>query len=147
MQKLIIPAAAAILALAACGGNNTNTNSTAAADSLRVDSMQTEVLSLHDEAMAHMMAIRRLKTRSTQVVDSLKGKKNNDTTAYSNVIVQLDSANGAMDTWMHNYDMKQEGKTLDEKKAYLESEKKKIIDVKSLMEKSIQEAKTLLKEQ
>lgn len=146
MHKLFLPVAA-MIALAACQGNTAKTNDTANTDSLKVDSMQTAVLNIHDEGMEKMMVIRRLKTRSTEIVDSLKSKKNNDTTAYSTTIALLDSANNAMNNWMHSYDMKQEGKTTEQKKAYLEAEKKKMDDVNALMEQSIKEAKALLKEQ
>lgn len=136
---------AAIFALAACQGN-TNSQTAANSDSLLVDSLQTEVISLHDEGMALTMAIRRLTARTAEIADSLDSKKA-DATAYRSANALLDSANNAMNTWMHGFDLTQEGKTLEEKKAYLEAEKKKMTDIKALMEKSVQEAKALLKEE
>ncbi|QEH40597.1 hypothetical protein [Chitinophaga sp. XS-30] len=140
----ILPVAA-IFTLAACQGN-TSSQTAANSDSLLVDSLQTEVISLHDEGMTYTMAIRRLTARTAEVADSLEGKKA-DATAYRSANALLDSANREMNTWMHTFDLTQEGKTLEEKKAYLEAEKKKMTDIKALMEKSVQEAKALLKEE
>ena len=140
----ILPVAA-IFALAACQGN-TSTQTTANNDSLLVDSLRTEVIALHDEGMTFTMAIRRLTARTKEVADSLESKKAN-ADAYKAANVLLDSANKEMNTWMHSFDLKQEGKTLEEKKTYLEAEKKKMTDIKALMERSVKEAKVLLKEE
>lgn len=140
----ILPVAA-IFALAACQGN-TSTQTTANNDSLLVDSLQTEVIALHDEGMTFTMAIRRLTARTKEVADSLESKKAN-ADAYKAANVLLDSANNEMNTWMHSFDMHQEGKTLQEKKIYLEAEKKKMTEIKALMERSVKEAKVLLKEE
>ncbi len=66
--------------------------------------------------------------------------------AFHNAGAQLDSANNAMNNWMHAYEMDLSAKDNAQKKAYLESEKEKISTVKDLMLKSISDAKTLLKE-
>ncbi len=137
---------AAIIALAACKGQTKTKDAAANADSLFVDSLSQAVMNVHDEGMGKMMTIRRLKTRITEVSDSLQ-KKKAATDVYKAAAQLLDSANNAMNTWMHGYDMKMESKNTQEKKAYLESEMQKISAVKDLMQKSIQEAKTLLKEQ
>ncbi|MBO9152424.1 hypothetical protein ACFOTA_09430 [Chitinophaga sp. GCM10012297] len=140
----ILPVAVA-MALAACGGNTTASKA-ALADSLEIDSLSAVVMGIHDEGMAQTMAIRRLKTRVEEVKDSLAAKKA-DTAAYATAGRLLDSANAAMDAWMHGYDMELKDKTAAEKKAYLEAEKKKISDVHDLMASSIKGAKTLLKEE
>lgn len=140
----ILPVAA-IFALAACQGN-TNSKTAADSDSLLVDSLKAEVIALHDEGMAYTMAIRRLTTRTTEVADSLEGKKAN-ADAYKAATALLDSANNAMNTWMHGFDFSMEGKTIEAKKTYLEEEKKKMTEVKALMERSVKEAKVLLKEE
>lgn len=148
MQKLltrILPAAAAI-ALVSCQGGNTNTNTAVLADSLAIDSLSAVVMTIHDEGMAKMMTIRRLKERVVAVKDSLATKKG-DTTAYFVTANLLDSATNAMNSWMTGYDMELKDKTTPEKKAYLEAEKKKIADVQDLMSSSIKGAKTLLKEE
>lgn len=142
----LLPVAAALFITACQGGSAPAQNAAAVQDSLYVDSLSTKVLAIHDEAMAKMMAIRRLRARITEVTDSL-GKAKADTTAFHNAGVQLDSANNAMNTWMHAYDMQLTGKDAAQKKAYLESEEQKINTVKALMLKSIDEAKVLLKEQ
>lgn len=141
----ILPVAA-MIALAACQGGTSTQSAAAAADSLQIDSLSQEVMAVHDEGMTKMMVIRRLKTRVTEITDSL-GKIKKDTTAYAAAGTLLDSANNAMNTWMHAYDLQMEGKTTQEKKTYLESEKKKISDVRELMLKSIADAKSLLKEE
>lgn len=137
---------AALIALAACQGGAPAGNSAAVADSLKIDTLSQQVMDIHDEGMAKMMVIRRLKTRVTEMADSI-GKTSKASNPYVAAGIQLDSANNAMNTWMHSYDMKMEGKTTEEKKAYLESEKKKISEVKELMLKSIEDAKRLLKEE
>lgn len=147
MYKFILPVAV-MIGFAACQSSNKGTaqDDTAVRDSLAVDSLSGVVMNIHDEGMAKMMVIRRLKTRVTEVTDSLQKKKAN-ADAYTAAGVLLDSANNAMNTWMHAYDMQMQGKTMAEKKAYLEAEEKKINGVKDLMLKSIQDAKALLKEE
>lgn len=142
-----LPVAAALF-IAACnsGGNSARQDAAAVQDSLAIDSLSTEVMAIHDEGMAKMMVIRRLRTRVAEITDSL-GKKKGDTTAWHTAGSLLDSANNAMNEWMHGYDMEMTGKDNTQKKAYLESEKQKISTVKDLMLKSIDEAKILLKEQ
>lgn len=147
MFKYILPVAV-LIGLAACQGGNKAPvqDDTVIKDSLAVDSLSSVVMSIHDEGMAKMMVIRRLKTRVTEIKDSLQ-KKKADTTVFAATGVMLDSANSAMNNWMHAFDMQMQGKTLAEKKAYLEAEEKKIGEVKQLMLKSIQDAKGLLKEE
>ncbi len=148
MQQLfvrILPVAA-VMALSACQGGNSAGNSAAMKDSLEVDSLTNVVIGIHDEGMSQMMAIRRLTARVGEVKDSLAAKKA-DTTAYAAAGRLLDSANTAMNDWMHAFDLEMTGKTAAEKKAYLEAEKKKITDVHDLMTSSVKEAKTLLKEE
>ncbi|WP_343700045.1 hypothetical protein [Chitinophaga sp.] len=137
---------AAILALAACQGGAPAGNSAAVADSLQVDSLARQVMDVHDEGMAKMMVIRRLKTRVTEMADSI-GASKEAAAPYTQAGALLDSANNAMNTWMHAYDMQMEGKTTEEKKAYLQDEMKKISDVRDLMLKSIADTKQLLKEE
>lgn len=137
---------AALIALAACQGGAPSGNTAAVADSLKIDTLSQQVMDIHDEGMAKMMVIRRLKTRVTEIADSI-GRDTKASNPYVAAGFQLDSANNAMNTWMHSYDMKMEGKTTEEKKAYLESEMKKISEVKELMLKSIEDAKRLLKEE
>ncbi len=148
MQKLLIRILpiAAVIALVACQGGNTSNNTAALKDSLEIDSLSAVVMTVHDEGMAKMMTIRRLKERVIQVKDSLAAKKG-DTTAYFVTANLLDSATNAMNSWMTGYDMELKDKTAPEKKAYLEAERKKIADVQDLMSNSIKGAKTLLKEE
>lgn len=148
MYKYILPVAV-LIGLAACQGSSNKgpvQDDAVIKDSLTVDSLSGVVMNIHDEGMAKMMVIRRLKTRVTEVADSLQKKKAN-AAAYTSTGVLLDSANSAMNNWMHAYDMQMQGKTIAEKKAYLEAEEKKIEEVKNLMLKSIQDAKSLLKEE
>jgi len=141
-----LPVAAALFLTACQGGNTNSQDATAVQDSLAIDSLSTEVMAIHDEGMAKMMVIRRLRTRVTEVTDSLS-KAKADTAVYHTAGALLDSANSAMNAWMHGYDMELADKDNAQKKAYLESEKKKISEVKDLMLKSIDGAKALLKEQ
>lgn len=136
---------AALMALTACQ-NNAPVNEAALADSLLVDSLSGQVMAVHDEAMAKMMVIRRLKTRVTEIADSI-GHSTKESNPYIAAGIQLDSANNVMNTWMHGYDMKQEGKTMADKKTYLESEMKKIEEVKTFMLSTIDNTKKLLKEE
>ncbi|RPE14075.1 hypothetical protein EGT74_11365 [Chitinophaga lutea] len=137
---------AALIALAACQGGAPAGNTAAIADSLKVDSLSADVMNIHDEAMAKMMVIRRLKTRMAEISDSL-GHDTKVSNPYIAAEFRLDSANRAMENWMQGYDMHLENKTTAEKKAYLESEKKKIEEVKTFMLETIDQAKKLLKEE
>lgn len=148
MYKYILPVAI-LIGLAACQGSSNKSpvqDDAVIKDSLVVDSLSAVVMSIHDEGMTKMMVIRRLKNRVTEVADSLQ-KKKASADVYTSTGVLLDSANNAMNTWMHAYDMQMQGKTIAEKKAYLEAEEKKIVEVRNLMLKSIQDAKGLLKEE
>ncbi len=64
-----LPVAAALFIAACQGGNTQSQDANVIQDSLHIDSLSTEVMAIHDEGMAKMMVIRRLRTRA-EVTDS-----------------------------------------------------------------------------
>ena len=111
-------------------------------DAEQKENLETEVMALHDEAMADMSKIYRLRRNLTTLRDSLTAQSAD--TALTNLltrrILQLDEADEAMMDWMRNY---KSPDTLAHQQAmlYLQDEHKKIARVKSLMDSTISNAK------
>jgi hypothetical protein len=102
--------------------------------------MIDEVMAIHDEVMPKMDQIMSLKSSLDSIAkvspDSLKARQ---------LYVALDSADIKMMDWMENYDSESvKGKPESEVMKYLADEKTKISDVKTLTNKSIEEAKAFL---
>ncbi|MCU0469668.1 MAG: hypothetical protein MUF58_13795 [Arcicella sp.] len=102
--------------------------------------MIDEVMAIHDEVMPKMDQIMSLKSSLDSIAkvspDSLKARQ---------LYVALDSADIKMMDWMENYDSESvKGKPESEVMKYLADEKAKISDVKTLTNKSIEEAKAFL---
>lgn len=120
-------------ALAGCQSGSSETE--------KKEGLETEVMALHDEAMADMGKIYRLRRNLTTLRDSLSAQSAD--TAATNLltrrIVQLDAADEAMMDWMRNY---QAPDTLAHQQAmlYLQEEHNKITRVKSLMDSTIANA-------
>jgi hypothetical protein len=121
------------LALAGCQGGSLETEQKAG--------LETEVMALHDEAMAEMGKIYRLRRNLTTLRDSLTARSAD--TAVTNLltrrIVQLNAADEAMMDWMRNYKAPD---TLAHQQAmlYLQDEHARMAAVKSLMDSTITNA-------
>lgn len=122
------------LALAACQSGPSEAE--------QKQTLETEVMALHDEAMADMGKIYRLRRDLTSLHDSLTAQSADTavTNLLSRRIVQLHEADEAMMDWMRNYKAPD---TLAHAQAmlYLQEEHVKMEKVKSLMDSTIANAK------
>ena len=103
--------------------------------------MINEVMAVHDEVMPKMDDIMLLKSSLDSAIkvspDSAKAK-----TLYS----ALDMADNQMMDWMENYDSELvKGKSEEEISKYFADQKTKIMEVKVLTDRSIEEAKGFLR--
>ncbi len=120
----------------------------------KVLELEGEVMTIHDEVMPQMDDIMTLKSKLSKKIihmDSLQ----NEGIAGNNIAEQrikatevnqkLNESDKLMMDWMHEY-RGDSAKKLKSEEAilYFEAQKKKIIDVKEITSKNIQEAKTFL---
>lgn len=123
-------------------------------DADKVLELEGEVMTIHDEVMPQMDDIMTLKSKLSKKIihmDSLQ----NEGIAGNNIAEQrikatevnqkLNESDKLMMDWMHEY-RGDSAKKLKSEEAilYFEAQKKKIIDVKEITSKNIQEAKTFL---
>ncbi len=115
----------------------------------KVKVMEKSVMKVHDDAMARMDLIYRLKKQVKQLTDSLL----QDSTTHSEKLAVakknielLEVADESMMSWMRTY-RKPKDKSETEAMEYLEAEKVKIEAVSKLMNDNIAAAETFLKEQ
>jgi len=97
-----------------------------------------EVMVIHDDVMPKMTDINRAKKK----LRKLKDGSNDELITLQ--IEQLDAADEAMMSWMHEFDAR-ELSTLEENLNYLHKEKSKIQQVSDQMLQSLQEADLLIK--
>lgn len=123
-------------------------------DADKVLELEGEVMTIHDEVMPQMDDIMTLKSKLSKKIihmDSLQ----NEGIAGNNIAEQrikatevnqkLNESDKLMMDWMHEY-RGDSAKKLKSEEAilYFEAQKKKIIDVKEITSKNIQEAKSFL---
>lgn len=121
------------LSLIACQGG--------ASDEDRQQTLETEVMDLHDEAMADMGKIYRLRRNLTSLRDSLQAQSTDTATIslLTRRIQELEKADEAMMEWMRQYKAPD---TLAHEQAmlYLNAEHQKMARVKALMDSTITNA-------
>ncbi len=108
------------------------------------DSLFKDVMHDHDEGMARMgklsAAIRQMRSKADSLI---KAKRNPETE--KKILEELEYAEMAMNTWMHEFNMD----TLKDQAArrieYLEKEKEKVSRVRSNILESIRRADSVLK--
>ncbi|WP_299988840.1 hypothetical protein [uncultured Pontibacter sp.] len=107
----------------------------------RQQALETEVMDLHDEAMADMSKIYRLRRNLTSLRDTLQAQSADTATIslLTRRIQELDQADEAMMEWMRQYKAPD---TLAHQQAmlYLNAEHQKMERVKSLMDSTITHA-------
>ncbi|MCE7066702.1 viral A-type inclusion protein [Dyadobacter sp. CY326] len=120
----------------------------------KVAELEAEVMTIHDEVMPQMDAIMTLKSQLSKKIQSMDSLQNEGIS--SNTIAEerikavdlnqkLNESDKLMMSWMHGYRGDSAKKLAPENAvAYFESEKEKILQVKQVTIKSIQEAKTFL---
>jgi hypothetical protein len=122
------------LALAGCQSGPTEAD--------KQQSLETEVMDLHDEAMVDMSKIYRLRRNLTTLRDTLTAQAADTavTALLSRRIAELNDADEAMMDWMRNYKAPTE-QPHQEAVLYLQEEHVKMARVKSLMDSTISNAK------
>ncbi|PKV62881.1 hypothetical protein [Pontibacter ramchanderi] len=104
--------------------------------------LQTAVMDLHDEAMADMGKIYRLRRNLTSLRDSLQAHSSDTTTIslLTRRIHELNQADEAMMDWMRHYKAP-DSLAHEQAMLYLNEEHRKMERVKSLMDSTIANAK------
>lgn len=103
------------------------------------EQLEAEVLELHDNAMAEMGKIYRLRRNMTRLQDTLHTQQP-DTTQLQHLsqhITSLNTADEAMMQWMRQYKAPTEDQPHPEAMAYLQQELEKMTRVKQLMDSTI----------
>jgi hypothetical protein len=135
-MKWMIPALAATLFFAACGGNEhqhegggKSMNEAAVPEMSENDLLFEEVIALHDEAMPKMGKLKGYIKDLEQKIDSLNSLKDAGSTAlkaeYATLLTGLKGAEKGMFDWMDNFQPELEGVTEDSLKNYYSAEKAK----------------------
>lgn len=123
-----------VLALSACNDGANETQQ-------KQETLETEVMDLHDEAMADMGKIYRLRRNLTSLRDTLQAQSADTATIrlLTQRIQDLEKADEAMMEWMRQYKVPD---TLAHEQAmlYLNTEHRKMERVKSLMDSTITNA-------
>jgi flagellar biosynthesis chaperone FliJ len=106
-----------------------------------------EVMAVHDDVMPHMQDIRRYKNQIRDKIESMtkKGVSGKEVTTLNNLIDKLESADEAMMNWMRTFGRDYNEMDDDAAIAYLEDQKKKVIQVKNELETALREAEEALK--
>lgn len=120
----------------------------------KVSELEAEVMTIHDEVMPQMDEIMTLKSKLSKKILSMDSLQNEGIS--SNTIAEqrikavdlnqkLNESDKLMMSWMHEYRGDSAKKLKPENAAaYFEQEKEKILQVKQVTLKSIQEAQTFL---
>lgn len=143
-MKYALPALFFLLVLSGCSGDKKD----------QVFELESEVMTIHDEVMPQMDEIMTLKSQLSKKIQSMDSLQNEGIS--SNTIAEerikavdlnqkLNESDKLMMSWMHGY-RGDSAKNLKPESAvaYFEKEKEKILEVKQITIKSIQEAKTFL---
>jgi Mg2+ and Co2+ transporter CorA len=112
------------------------------------EKLESDVMALHDEAMAEMGTIYRLRRELTSLRDSLQNQAT-DTAATQQLtceITQLEVADEAMMNWMRRYKAPTEEQPPKEAISYLQQQQTKMEQVKHLMDSTITVARNTLKD-
>jgi len=137
MKKLLIPLLLTLLA--ACQSSPSEADQKAA--------LEEKVLYIHDEAMAKMGQVFRLRKKLSALRDTLETQQTDTATArlLQRELAGLSAADAAMMDWMHQYnapDTMQHAAAM----AYLEQELKKIEKVNTTMDSTIAAAQKTQKQ-
>jgi hypothetical protein len=131
-----------LLLFAACG---TGKKETQANGAISVDSLKSEVLSIHDEVMPKMGELRRARKDLLFLADSLMETDAERAAMLTTVADEIDAANESMMQWMRAYEPEFEG-TDEEIRQYLEDQKVAIQKVKDDMLGSLKKGKKVLED-
>ena len=103
------------LLLASCGNNLEETNT----------ALRAEIIGVHDEVMPKMGELMSLEKKALAQADSLSLQDSTATAKIQEMTQlagQLKAANEGMFVWMRQYSLKEDGKSPEELKSYLDSQ-------------------------
>lgn len=103
--------------------------------------LHKEVMEIHDSVMPRMGEIHTLKSKLKETL-----QPNVDSTQTFNMLKQLSDADDAMMSWMSEYKEPDEQSPIDEMRNFYALEKKKIIEVKKIMEDAIHNCESFIKQ-
>lgn len=138
-MKKIIFAALIGFAAAACNTISDNPNVEAEAADDDISQLKSEVMAVHDSAMAKMSTTNRQMSELKNLWQTAE-----DSLPYRQAFRELKQANDDMMDWMRSFELPEEAPE-DELREYLLEEKRSIQAVHAEMEKAIEEAAFLLK--
>ncbi len=110
------------------------------------DSLQGEIMAVHDDVMPKHIEIQKLKKELDSRIDSLKS----DSLIIENmkrIASLLDSAYHSMNKWMYEYEPMGSEMTKEEILEYYAEERAKIDSVRTLMLESLNQAQDILMEE
>lgn len=132
-----------LLLLTACtkGTDHDQTNQDVVSDESPNQSLYDQVMDVHNEVMPKMDEIMKLKRNLQDQIANAPDLVLERKEQLEHVIANLDSANNAMMTWMHEFNPPPDSVDQEKAREYLESEMERIRKVKTFMLESIQKAK------
>lgn len=110
----------------------------------KLEGLEKEVMAIHDEAMLKMGTMKKLEREISSKLGTLEESADSEKIKIGEAIQEaLSEAEEGMMQWMRNYTT-DEITSDEEKRAYLEKEKKSIQKVESAINKSISDAESFL---
>ena len=146
-MKQIIVLMAAVVTLAACGGQDQSKDAaqTPVSKSLS-DSLMDQVMNGHDAGMGAMGKIGKADKDMLRVIDSLGKVKTAVPAVLQQAKKDLDSAATHMDQWMDGFDMEMKGMDSVAKINYLRANLSRINSIDDSMNHALQRADSLLQQ-
>ncbi len=144
-----------LILLLACGkpesqqeNTSSDTTQNMTAEAAAQDSLFKVMMAVHDEVMPEMDRMYRLRSRTTELADSLEGHSNVPLPPDSlrAIAQRIEEAEDAMMNWMRSNKFEFEDMSHEEIMQELETEKENITVVKEKMLSSIEEAEAVLNE-
>ena len=134
MKKHLIPIIMPLLLLTACNSGT--------AEITQQEELEARVMTIHDDAMARMGDIYKLRRSFRSLRDTLATQQTDSTTlqALQQQIDELNQADEVMMVWMRNYSAPDSLKP-EQAKTYLQQELQKIERVQTIMDSTIQAAR------
>lgn len=129
-----------IILLIACG-----TAKESQSGEITLDSLKSEVLSIHDEVMPKMSELRRTRKDLLLQADSLMESNPDRAAMLTTAADEIGDANESMMQWMRDYEPDFEG-TDEEIRKYLKDQKKSIQQIKVNMNGSLAKGKEILED-
>lgn len=141
----------ALFAFAACSGGGESSEKKeekAAKEAMKqIDSLQQEVMDVHDEMMPKMEDLKKMRDEASKLADSLKEEGDTMVAAKMDKARQaLEKGQKSMMDWMRNFERPADTAKSGEVIQYLKDQEKKVKEMRDSMKASMKEAKKRLEE-